>query len=178
MFEVNGQMVNHAGQPVDEQGKVLVAEQPRQPNASEVDGLKRQLDSLKAEVHTQAGIIEHGSADNKRLIGEAGSSNENSFRLKGELDSAQAQIQQLTAQAQSQDTALAERVAEVDTLKARISELEAQLASQGDGENAKPGDVDQRTKAQLKEALDAKSVTYAPNTNRDGLLALAAEHQV
>ena len=59
----------------------------------------------------------------------------------------------------------------------RIADLEALLASQGDSDTAKPGDADQRTKALLKEALDAKGVSYAPNLNRDGLLALAAEHQ-
>lgn len=97
MFEVNGQMVNHAGQPVDEQGKVLVAEQPRQPNASEVDGLKRQVAELTAERDTaqrtvtqKQEVIDFGSAENARQRDDL-------HKLKAELEQAQIRITELEA---------------------------------------------------------------------------------
>ena len=156
-FWMDGRLVNGAGKPVDENGQVIAEKIGETPDAQALREARADLEGARQEVNT---------ARSELLQAE---------QTKQALDD---QVTRLTAQAQSQDAALADRVAELDQARARISELEAQLAGHSDGENAKPGDVDQRTKAQLKEALDGKGVAYAPSTNRDGLLALAAEHQV
>ena len=64
----------------------------------------------------------------------------------------------------------------LEQAKTRIAELEAQLAAQADAGN--PDSTDTRTNAELKAALDAKSVAYDARLNKAALQALAAEHGV
>ena len=61
MFLVNGQMVNHAGQPVDEQGKVLVAEQPS--GAATLESVQVELTQAQARIaELEAQLAAQGEA--------------------------------------------------------------------------------------------------------------------
>jgi chromosome segregation ATPase len=130
------------------------------------------LESLRQRVRE---LIEERDRLQEEIDDDAGATDQN---LLNELAQVKTERDGLKQQVEATAAAQAGAADQVAALQARIAELEGQVAAQGDGENAKPGDTDQRTKAELKTALDRKGVTYAPNTNRDGLLALAAEHQV
>ena len=185
---------NKLGHALQQVGQIL----PLQAGTDLTDGsVLRSVQDLQLKVRDQAKIIETGTADNQRLIAAAGASNDNSFRLKGELDKVQAshaaakvewgkerdsllidtadalkREDALKAELESAQSDFIQYQNDLPSLKARVAELEA--GESGDG--PQPGDTDTRTRAQLKAALDAKGIGYDAAANRPALLALAAEH--
>ena len=56
MFEVNGQMVNYAGEPVDQDGKVIKAEQPA--GRETLESVQEQLNTAQARITELEGQLQ------------------------------------------------------------------------------------------------------------------------
>ncbi len=156
-------------------GDILTTEDGAHPLVEAVKQLKAdsvsraEYDRVVSDSQSQGLKLAEVTTERNEALAREQSKSEANQQLTTERDDLKQQLETMTGY---RDTA----VDDVNAFRAQISDLQAQLATQADGETAKPGDTDQRTKAELKAALDGKGVTYAPNLNRDGLLALAAEH--
>jgi len=196
VFWQDGGFVNQLGQPVNEDGTLL-----NQAKPAVVDTVTRaEYDRVVQDSQTQALQLAEVTTERNEALGreqgkseEAGRLTEVRDLLTSQLGEVKADLEKKTAEWQTERDDLKQQLTtmtgyrdtaanDANGFRTQIGDLQTQLATAqaatSDPETPAPGDTDQRTKAELKTALDGKGVTYAPNLNRDGLLALAAEHEV
>jgi len=196
VFWQDGGFVNEKGQPVHEDGTLLNQAKPAVADTVSRDEYNR----VVQDSQTQALQLAEVTTERNEALGreqgkseEIGRLTEARDLLTGQLGEVKAELESKTAKWQTERDDLKQQLTtmtgyrdaaanDANAFRTQISDLQAQLATAqaatSDPETPAPGDTDQRTKAELKAALDGKGVTYDASLRRDGLLALAAEHGV